>query len=453
MILPQIKKLILFMLIPGILGNFMFLAGKPDLENLIIISVDTLRADHLGCYGYPRNTSPIVDEFSRDAIRFSRCYTLTPLTSPAFSTMLTSLPPFKHGSKRNGLSIYEHVKTLPGILREYGYLSTAYISNWSLRKKLCGLDREFDHYYEVFSRKRWMGILNVEGEAKYVTQRAIRWLENHSRQRIFLWVHYSEPHAPYIRHKGFRFPADSKTKSVYPVGTDYSKIEKYDSEIAFTDYQIGLLITRIKQLGIYEPSLIVFNGDHGESFGEHHYFRHGRQLYDSCLHVPLIVKLPHNRYAHTTRNEPVSMLDVSPTILSILGIPVPKFMEGWPLFPRSSQEPIFFETYKGTSLIKKSVKFRLKVAPIRYAILEGSVKLIYSEKSKKIEMYDLKNDRFEARDIYREGGKKVSKLKSMLLKQIEKIKATIKYSRKTHKQKNNLSREDINKLKSLGYIE
>ena len=142
-------------------SNQMTLADFKPAKTVIIISVDTLRADHLGCYGYPRKTTPAVDALARDGVLFDRCFTLTPLTTPAFSTMLTSLPPHKHGAKRNGLSLFNQIHTLPHYLKKHGYVSAAFISNWPLRKNLCGLHRDFDSYIEVFGKRRWMGVLNV----------------------------------------------------------------------------------------------------------------------------------------------------------------------------------------------------------------------------------------------------------------------------------------------------
>ena len=138
--------------------------------NVIIIAVDTLRADHLGCYDYPKNTSPNIDKFAKDSIKFNNCYTPSPLTTPAFASMLSSLPPYKHGAKRNGMSIFDRIKILPQFLKRYGYYSGAFVSNWTLKKKLTGLNRGFDTYTEVLHKKRWFGIMNPEGKAPEVNK-------------------------------------------------------------------------------------------------------------------------------------------------------------------------------------------------------------------------------------------------------------------------------------------
>ena len=445
-------NIILFFLFVIFCNNIF--ADKANLKNVIIISVDTLRADHLSCYGYPIKTSPAIDDLSRDGVRFSRCFTITPLTSPGFSTMLTSLPPYKHGSKRNGLPIFKHIRTLPYFLKKYGYYSSAFISNWPLRKNLSGLHQDFDSYYEVFNKKRWFGLLNAEGRAKEVTKRAIKWLEDHHKKRIFLWIHLSEPHAPYVFHKKFDFDINKIDPSYYPHGTRFSKIKKYDSEIAFTDFYIGKLIEKIKGLGLYHDSLIVFNSDHGESFGEHNYFKHGRKLYDSCLHVPLIIKLPSNSLKNSTRDENVSILDLSPTILSILKLRIPEYMEGSALFDKrvKLREVIYFEAYKGAVITKRSTKFHIKVYPKKFGILQGSIKLIYTCRKKTIEAYSIKDDRFELRDLYKENPKEFHNLKILLMKHIKKVEKHIQHSKIYLKKRSSLSKEDIEKLKTLGYI-
>jgi arylsulfatase A-like enzyme len=435
------------------LGCLSLPAEPPDLKNIIIISVDTLRADHLGCYGYPLNTSPEIDAFSRDGLLFSRSYTITPLTSPAFASMLTSLPPHKHGSKRNGLSIYNNIHTLPWFLKSHGYACAAFISNWSLRKKLCGLDRHFDLYDEVLGKKRWMGILNTEGEARNVTQRASTWLEKNQDKRIFLWVHYTEPHAPYIFHRKFRFDFQKKNKFLYPAGTQFQKIEKYDSEIGLTDFYIGKMIAKIKSLGLYRDALIIFNSDHGESFGEHKYFRHGRNLYNSTLLVPLIIKLPGNRPEKRIRNDYASILDISPTILSILKIPLPPQMEGINLMVRDSRKTVFFETYKGRAIFKKGIKFKTRVYPIKYGLVRNSRKIILNDKSRRFEVFNLKNDGFELNNIYKYKDNKFLALESELKHYAKTAKDCIKETRKYHLNPSKLSPEDIEKLKSLGYIQ
>lgn len=417
--------------------------------NVIIIAVDTLRADHLGCYGYPRNTSPNIDNFAMDAVKFNSCYTPSPLTTPAFASMLSSLSPYRHGAKRNGLSIFDNVKILPEFLNKYGYYSGAFISNWSLKKKLCGLYKGFDTYTEVFSKRRWHGILNSEGEAPNVNEAVFKWLEQNSRKKFFLWVHYTEPHAPYLYHKEFDFGYKKVIPSFYPYGSNFKKIKKYDTEIGYNDFYIGELIEKLKKLDLYKESLIIFMADHGESFGEHNYYRHGRKLYNSCLHVPLLVKLPKNKNGNSVVDKNVSILDIAPTIFSIMDWPVPDEMEGKNLFDSDRERVLYFEAYKGAVSSRKGKIFHVKVKPTRYGLLKGNSKLIFDWR---FEAYDLKKDKFEINNIYKNPDSEMAVMSDLLRKYMMKVQKFIKYSKKYLRQKSKLSNDDFEKLKSLGYI-
>ncbi|UCH96592.1 MAG: sulfatase [Candidatus Aminicenantes bacterium] len=455
---PGMIKPFIFLMTAIMVSGFV-LEAKADLKNIIIISVDTLRADHLGCYGYPLNTSPNIDTLSLDGIRFSHCYTVTPLTAPSFATLFTSLPPYKHGSKRNGLSTYRNVKTLPYFLKRFGYYSAAFISNWPLRKKLLALHQDFDEYVEVFTRRRFLGIFDSEGEAPEVTEKAIDWLEKKHKKRFLLWVHYTEPHRPYVSHKNFTFDYQHVPAATYPPGTKLKRIKKYDSEIAYADFYIGKLLEKIKSLGLYHDALIIFHSDHGESFGEHDYYYHGRRLYNSTVHVPLVIKLPGSRLKNTVRHEIGSILDISPTIFSILNIPVYSKMEGISLFREglgSLERTILFETYWGSVHRKrKNEKFHLKVKPIRYALLNRSTKLIYNLKKKAFEAYHLKDDPFESQNVVTIGNKNpdLEDMKQALVNSIDRINKYIKVHRLYRLQDTSLSKQDLEMLKSLGYIE
>jgi arylsulfatase A-like enzyme len=418
-------------------------------DNVIIIAVDTLRADHLGCYGYPRNTSPNIDKMALDGVRFTDCYTPSPLTTPAFASVLTSLPPYKHGAKRNGLSIFDRVKTLPQFLKEKGYRTGAFVSNWTLKKRLTHLDRGFDTYTEILNKKRWYGLFYPEGGAPDINSMVSRWLYQNQGQKIFLFVHYTEPHDPYVYHEEFDRGYDKIEPTSYPEGSSHKKIKRYDTEIGFVDFYIGELIQKIKDYGLYENSLIVFLADHGESFGEHDYYGHGRRLYNSCLCVPLIVKLPGERMRGAEIEWNVSLLDIAPTILSLLGYPNPDEMEGKNLFEHQSKRLLFFECYRGAVHSEKSEIFHLKVKPVRYGLVQGDYKVIFD---KGFEAYNLKNDRFEQKNIYNNPHKIFAEMTIPLRDFMMIVGKFIEYSKKYHKQRSRLTKEELAKLKSLGYI-
>jgi arylsulfatase A-like enzyme len=419
-------------------------------QSVFIIAVDTLRADHLRCYGYPRNTSPNIDELALDSIKFNKCYTPSPLTTPAFASVLTSLPPFKHGAKRNGLSIFDQIGTLPQLLREQGYRTGAFVSNWTLKKKLTHLDRGFDTYEEILTKKRWFGLINPEGEAPDITQEASKWLFKNKDRKLFLFVHYTEPHDPYVYHRDFDEGYDDFDPEFYPNGSHRKKIKKYDTEIGFVDHYVGELIGKIKEYGLYEDSLIIFLADHGESFGEHDYYGHGRRLYNSGLHVPLVVKLPGSEAKDTEISRNVSLLDVAPTILSLLDFPVPEDMEGEDLFGEDGGDRVlYFECYRGAVHRGREKTFRLKVEPVRYGLLRDDFKLIFD---KGYEAYDLAGDRFEHTNIYKNPDKKYAEMTSFLESFMKDVQDFIEFSKKYHKQRVSLTKEELERLKALGYI-
>jgi arylsulfatase A-like enzyme len=441
--LNRLKKLFIFA------GSFFLFYTSVHSNNVIIIAVDTLRADHLGCYGYPRNTSPNIDEFASHGVKFNNCYTPSPLTTPAFASMLTSLPPYKHGAKRNGLSIFDRISTLPQFLKETGYYSGAFVSNWTLRKKLTHLDRGFDTYTEILTKKRWFKLINPEGEAPEVNAEVYKWLHKNNEKKFFLFVHYTEPHEPYVYHEKFDRGFDNIDPALYPRGSNHKKIGKYDTEIGFVDFYIGELIQKIREQGLFENSLIIFLADHGESFGEHDYYGHGRRLYNSCLHVPLIVKLPGNESKGTEIDRTVSLLDVAPTILSLSDQPAPDEMEGINLFDPEDHGVLFFEAYKGAVHSEKSERFRLKVRPVRYGLVKNDYKLIFDGK---FEAYDLKKDRFELTNIYDNPEGIFAEMTNLLREFMNNVEKFIEYSKKYHKQRSELTKEELEKLKSLGYI-
>jgi arylsulfatase A-like enzyme len=298
--------------------------------------------------------------------------------------------------------------------------------------------------------------MNAEGEAPAVTRKAVEWLKKNHKKQFFLWVQYTDPHALYILHKEFTFDYRDVKPSVYPPGTRMKKIKGYDSEIAFTDFHIGKFLEELKRLGLYKEALIVFHSDHGESFGEHDYFTHGRKLYNSSLHVPLIIKLPGNRLKNTRRQENASNLDIGRTVFSALQLLTPSQMEGEDLFEEASSvdRKILLETYGGVVHFRRnSKKYHLKVKPIRYGMLSGSLKLIYNIKKKTFEAYDLKGDSFENRNVFLKASPEVKEMKQVLLNKVSQLTKYIKLNKLYQLNDASLSKEDLERLRSLGYYD
>ena len=255
--------------------------GQPS---ILIITVDALRAENLGCYGYERDTSPNIDQLVDSGLRFERAWTPEPLTGPAMCSMVTGLYPHQHAASRNGLRMQQGLNSLPKLLSGAGYKTAAFVGTWTLKDNLTRLGEHFETYGERLERRRWFGLLNSEATCEDVTDDALDWLGEGRKQGpqkpFFLWVHYIEPHAPYRFHEDY---ADR-------LGVNDDKLsrhDRYDTEIAAVDESIARLLAGVRQAVEERDLMVVFTADHGESLGEHDYWGHGRNLFDPALRIPL----------------------------------------------------------------------------------------------------------------------------------------------------------------------
>jgi arylsulfatase A-like enzyme len=300
-------------------------AAQADRPSVVLITVDTLRVDRMSAFGYHRPTSPNLDKLLDGGLKFTRARTIEPLTNPALCSMITGVSPHVHGASRNGLRVAAGIDSLPKILHRNGWRTAAAVSNWTLKDNVSRLGEHFDDYLEVFTRKRWYGLLNSEATGEDVTSEAISWTDDHlSRdpdQPFFLWVHYVEPHAPYRFHKEFADRLSVATK-------DPSKSDRYDTEVAAVDHAIGRLIDWLFDHVPEEDLMIFFAADHGESLGEHSYWGHGRYLYEPSLAIPMGM-VWHGRIQSRNEQAPALIIDVVPTFLDLLDLPIPDEIEGF----------------------------------------------------------------------------------------------------------------------------
>lgn len=357
-------------------------AGPRDIQRVILISLDTLRADHLGCYGYSRETSPNLDALAAESIVFNHALSPMPATLPAHSSMMTGTNPYYHQVHDNVNSpLAASNTTLAEILKENGFVTGAIIGAYVLDRQF-GLDQGFDTYDDAIDTSQQVSELcpfSNERPADEVTRRAGQWLEEHQVARSFLFLHYYDPHFPYVWHEGtpFKFP------SLMPSFKDC-----YDSEIAYTDHWVGQFIDRLKQMGLYDSSLIIVVGDHGESLGDHKEGAHGFFVYHSSIHVPLIIKLP--GLATPVRiNNVVGLIDIVPTVCQLLGIEPPTEVEGKSLLGDIRQDrdrAVYCESLTPTAYNGQSL---LGLVTERY-------KYIHTTRA---ELYDLCDDPGETEDI------------------------------------------------------
>src|SRR6267154_3307466 len=297
---PWIASLLL--ICPGL-----FAESKPAL-NVVIITIDTLRADHLGCYGYQQIRTPNIDALASESARFERAYTPVPVTLPAHTVIFTGTYPLLSGMHDfSGNKVNPKQATLASVLKRQGYTTGAVIGSAVLDSRF-GLNQGFDFYYDHFdfNRMQESNLEAMERPGNVVTDVALDWLGKNAESKFFLWVHLYDPHYPY------QPPA--------PYSEQY-KDRLYDGEIAFAYAQFGRVIAFLKAKGLYDNTLIVLTGDHGESLGEHGEKTHGFFIYNATLHVPVIIHLPGNSSGKTVP-ELMSLADLMPTVLHDLNVDV-----------------------------------------------------------------------------------------------------------------------------------
>jgi arylsulfatase A-like enzyme len=315
--------------------------------NVLLIGVDTLRPDHLGCYGYHRDTSPEIDRLAGSGVLFENAISQSPWTLPSFASVFTSLYPTQHGASALNTQLRTDRPTLAMMLLKRGY-STAAIVNAPFLRPEFKLDRGF----ECYDYKPPFADRLADG----TTEDALAWIDAHIDEPFFIFAHYFDPHLPYDPPGPYDrmfcpdyagelappfdinlFPRARATnfetmKAVPPEDWDYIRA-LYDGEIAFTDTAIGALLDGLKERGLSDNTLIVFLSDHGEEFFEHEGFEHGHTLYNELISVPLIVSLPGRVPEGARVADHVRLIDVAPTILDFLGLEPTARLEGASLKP------------------------------------------------------------------------------------------------------------------------
>ncbi len=272
------KKLTLLPLVILLLAGAIHAAdtGRP---NVVLITLDTTRADYLSSYGFPLPTTPHLDALAERGVRFSDASSQIPLTGPSHATILTGLYPHQHGAIRNGVPLLEGIPTLAERLSAQGYRTAAFVSGWTLRGNLSGLARGFDTYDDRMEDR--YHLVNSQRFAHQVTPPALKWLRDNARRPFFLWVHYFDPHTPYKKRGESHAILERASPSAMAALPQRNR--NYASEIHYTDRWIGKLLQALKELDLESETIVVVTADHGEALGEHGYVGHGRQIYQEIL--------------------------------------------------------------------------------------------------------------------------------------------------------------------------
>jgi choline-sulfatase len=359
--------------------------------NVILITIDTLRFDHVGCYGAQTVKTPTLDALAQDGIVFERAISQVPLTWPSHAVILTGTYPFQNGVQDfTGQPLAPQFRSVAQAFKQAGYSTGAVVSAFVLDRSW-GLGRGFDFYDDAFSaetfEKKDIGL--VDRRAEDSVAHAIAWLKKTPRRPFFLWLHLYDPHSPYDPPEPFR--------------TAY-KGHLYDGEIAYADHELGKLITWLKQNRLYDPSLVVMLSDHGESLGEHGEDEHGFFIYNATVHVPLIVKPPaRSGIRPGRRGEPVETAAVAPSLLQLAGVKdsIQSQFQSPGLFAATGdrRDSAYSETFYPFSSFGWSPLHALETARFHYI------------ESPKPELYDLESDPGETHNILTEQPATVSVLK------------------------------------------
>ena len=405
-------------------GSAQTKASQPD---VFLITIDTLRADHVHCYGYESIETPALDGLAKDGVRFTQAFTPSPITNTSHTTILTGLLPSSHGVTDFAVPLSRTHATWAELLHQRGYHTAAFIGAVILDSKTLapGLDRGFD-FYDNFpqhshTKSRWG---RVERRGTDVVQHAETWLTAHPAGPHFVWVHLYDPHDPYEP------PA--------PFSRRY-KDHLYDGEIAYADSALATFISYLKKHGWYANSLIVVVGDHGEGLGEHHENTHGIFLYDSTTHVPLILKLPAAGAASKVRvvDAQVRTTDILPTVLDLVGASHPERLDG------ESMKPYFAGADMASRIALGETDYPLRFgwAPLR-SVRTKSFKFIEAPRP---ELYDLLADAAELDNKYEPWNAQVQKSRGLLSELRAKAPPPAP-------AKGMVGQGTIDELKALGYL-
>ena len=436
-----------------------------DAPNVLLVTFDTTRADHLSCYGYVRRTSPTIDSLAAHGVLFENAYTVEPLTGPSHITMMTSLYPQQHGATINGMHMSTHPRPilLAQILHHLGYKTAAFISAWTLKRSITGLGKGFNVYNENFTYH--YKLINDARLGNQTGSASRRWLEKHGHSHFFLWVHYFDPHHPYDLHPKFANLPHIKDPKIFPVSARVdpdraASIRAYDSEIAFDDNDLAKTLKLLDDLGVRDNTLIVLVADHGESLGERGIWGHGYHIYQPTVHVPMIYSFPRKIPQGERIKTNVSTVDILPTILSYIGLNfrVPG-QAGYSLKPMIQRDgkgvqapPSFFEAYAEPTLLPPQwmsmfwTWAETKRDPSMMGFVKGNLKVISSGGNDALTVFRLSDNYSKATQL---AIKDVKVADRSAYK--EELDNWFKDTNRGLAPQGHLTKQDMEMLKSLGY--
>jgi arylsulfatase A-like enzyme/Tfp pilus assembly protein PilF len=392
--------------------------------NVVVITLDTTRADRLGCYGFPGVETPEIDRLAAEGVQFDHATATVPLTFPSHSSIFTGLIPPHHGVRDNGGFFLDDGKTtLAERLRGAGYTTGAFVGAWVLESKW-GLAQGFDVYSDRFelSRYKVISLGTVQKTGDEVMDLALPWLRSVQQKKFFAWVHLYDPHSPYDAPEPYR--------SRYPT-------QPYVAEIAYTDHVVGRLLAWLREAGLMERTLVVLTADHGESLGDHGEATHAYFIYDSTTAVPLIVRTPWGD--HGRRSLQVSSVDIMPTVLDLVGLAPQEEIDGRSL-ARAIVDP---EADLGRAAYSETYfpRYHFGWQHLR-GLRDGSWFFVDAPQP---ELYDLRKDEGEATNVYKANSRRAEDMRQALETLVGKGAAA-------QPERRNLDPDTLQRLAALGYV-
>ncbi|MBN2561204.1 MAG: sulfatase [Phycisphaerae bacterium] len=481
----------------GVCGYWMW--SRSPVRHVIVISLDTTRADHFGCYGNPWIHTPRIDKLASESVLFSNYMTVVPTTLASHTSLFTGTYPHTHGTPKNGYMVNEDNVMLPEILRDAGFRTAGFVGSFALESRF-NFAQGFDHYDETFDQfKGEDGADQNQRSAKAVTDAVIKYLDERSiPPHLFLFVHYFDPHAPYSPSPEYAKLYDPNGGAGLPHRAAVDRWlartpgqqnhlasllgKRYAGEISYMDEHIGRLLDTLSRRGILDEAIVVVTSDHGENLGEYRmqfdsrlteslkrnktklgrasrwiaicrYFDHGLTTYEETMHAVCMIRLPRAAGGGKKIDELVASIDILPTLLDYLGLPVPQGIDGQAVdlvrgVVPSSPRTRFGEASKPWQLPTSSPRWHN--SRNARCVREGNLKYVRTPYLQFEELYDLSVDPHERKnllgDATPETHGKAGELRQKLEKWTNSARPLPSDLEATHRE------DTVRRLKSLGYL-
>ena len=410
-----------------------FSGTKLRRANVLIVTLDTTRADRIGAYGYRNAETPVFDRLASEGVLFEECITPTAYTLPSHSSIMTGLYPPQHGVRLNGEgALSDANETLAERLSASGYRTGAFVGAFVLDGRW-GLKQGFEHYDDQFhiGADQRLDLAGVQRPASSVVDAALKWLDQDSSRPFFAWLHFYDAHTPYAPPEPFKGRFASKG----PTGM-------YDGEIAFADSQLGRLVDWLERSGRKEDTIVVVVGDHGEGLGSHGEDEHGYYLYDYAVRVPFVMRVPARRLAGRRVAAQVRTIDITPTLYDLLDLEPAKNSMGKPLTPLMGGTAEEAKRYAYSESMAVNLQYGWAAL---YSLRTSDYKYVHAPRA---ELYALKSDPNEATNRFDDERRAVRELRT----ELQRVRDAAAKSAPAQTQQANLDQETLKMLASLGYL-